>query len=387
MKEWTIIGGGIQGAAMAVFLRDVRGICTKQLAVIDPASSPLQSWKTCTSSISMPFLRSPSVHHLDVGPFSLEKFAKKNNWDNSHFLGIHSRPSLSLFNAHSDALLEKWDILSSWVTGTVAALSKKSGSWLITLQNGEVLESRHVVLAAGMREHLFIPKWAEPYHSSDVRHIFDPSYTNNTIEPPITIVGGGISSAHAALKWSRLFPGRVTLIRRHPARIHAFDSDPGWQGPRNMAGFSAVSSYQKRRELIKKARHSGSMPKEIHIRLKKAVRTHQLHIIEAEPEALVETQGKKALYSSEGELLSTASTILLATGFSNKIPGHSWLEDTINKEQLTCSGCGFPIVSPEHLEWDHRLHTMGALAELEMGPTARNIAGARRAAARIVQAE
>lgn len=33
------------------------------------------------------------------------------------------------------------------------------------------------------------------------------------------------------------------------------------------------------------------------------------------------------------------------------------------------------------------LHTMGALAELEMGPTARNIAGARRAAARIVQAE
>jgi len=48
--------------------------------------------------------------------------------------------------------------------------------------------------------------------------------------------------------------------------------------------------------------------------------------------------------------------------------------------------CGYPIVDRD-LRWGHpRIFVSGALAELELGPSARNIAGARLAAERIVQA-
>jgi len=49
--------------------------------------------------------------------------------------------------------------------------------------------------------------------------------------------------------------------------------------------------------------------------------------------------------------------------------------------------CGFPIVD-KNLSWGDsgRIYVSGALAELEIGPSARNIAGARLAAERIVQA-
>ena len=59
------------------------------------------------------------------------------------------------------------------------------------------------------------------------------------------------------------------------------------------------------------------------------------------------------------------------------------LSHLIQAENLPCSECGYPLVS-EGLEWAPRLHVMGALAELEIGPIARNISGARHAAERIV---
>jgi hypothetical protein len=52
--------------------------------------------------------------------------------------------------------------------------------------------------------------------------------------------------------------------------------------------------------------------------------------------------------------------------------------------ELPCADCGYPIVS-RALQWGHDLYVIGALAELEMGPIARNISGARQAAGRIVE--
>ena len=79
--------------------------------------------------------------------------------------------------------------------------------------------------------------------------------------------------------------------------------------------------------------------------------------------------------------------VLLATGFGNNVPGGSLVQDLVNNSGLSVSEfCGYPIVD-ENLLWDkRRIYVTGALAELELGPSARNIAGARLAAERIVQA-
>jgi len=74
--------------------------------------------------------------------------------------------------------------------------------------------------------------------------------------------------------------------------------------------------------------------------------------------------------------------IVLATGFEERRPGGAWLDDAIDRLGLPCSACGYPLVDGA-LRWHPRIHVSGALAELEVGPAARNIAGARMAAERI----
>ena len=89
---------------------------------------------------------------------------------------------------------------------------------------------------------------------------------------------------------------------------------------------------------------------------------------------------------STGEKIQV-DEILLATGFGKKPPGGKIIEeDLVQKAGLQVSEfCGFPIVD-ENLCWHPRIFVAGALAELELGPSARNIAGARLAAERILQA-
>ena len=54
-------------------------------------------------------------------------------------------------------------------------------------------------------------------------------------------------------------------------------------------------------------------------------------------------------------------------------------------DRIATACCGYPIVDSE-LRWHPRIYVSGPLAELELGPVSRNIAGARRAGDRIVDA-
>ncbi|WP_227492921.1 FAD/NAD(P)-binding protein [Bacillus halotolerans] len=72
MYKWLIIGGGIQGSTLAVHLVKSGKVPIQDLAVIDPHEQPLECWKRNTARIRMNDLRSPSVHHMDTEPFSLQ---------------------------------------------------------------------------------------------------------------------------------------------------------------------------------------------------------------------------------------------------------------------------------------------------------------------------
>jgi len=85
------------------------------------------------------------------------------------------------------------------------------------------------------------------------------------------------------------------------------------------------------------------------------------------------------------DVVVEAERVLLATGFSARRPGGTMVDDLVASASLPCARCGYPIVDAA-LRWHPRAYVSGPLAELELGPAARNIAGARRAANRIVQA-
>lgn len=58
------------------------------------------------------------------------------------------------------------------------------------------------------------------------------------------------------------------------------------------------------------------------------------------------------------------------------------LDRLIKDYNLPTANCGFPIVN-DNLAWHPDIYVSGSLAELELGPVAKNIAGARNSASRI----
>ncbi len=103
MFDWMIIGGGIQGVTLATFLLKTGKTTVDQLAIVDINDEPLARWKQCTEVISMPYLRSPSVHHLNVKPFSPQTYVKK-------MVTIGILPFTEDINAHH------WQLLTNIVS-------------------------------------------------------------------------------------------------------------------------------------------------------------------------------------------------------------------------------------------------------------------------------
>jgi len=298
------------------------------------------------------------------------------------------RPSLELFNQHCSELFQEIELEKCWIQGKATGLKKESEGWKIQLISGKEIKSKNVVLAMGLSEQPHIPEWAQQARErgGQIFHIFEKNIPNlHTISQPIVIIGGGISAAHTSLKLSRLFPGRVTLITRHSLRVRQFDADPGWLGPKYMSGFSQIKDHSERRKVIQEARYRGSMPKELFNALMRSIKKGNLSLIQDE---VLHTKVKQEylILSLASKIQLEARTILLTTGFHPKVPGIEWLKNTIDHLELPCADCGYPIVSPETLEWAPHLYVIGALAELEIGPVSRNIAGARRGAERILKA-
>ncbi|MBB5172601.1 FAD/NAD(P)-binding protein [Texcoconibacillus texcoconensis] len=386
MFEWIIIGGGIHGCTIANYLIKSGKTKSDNLRIVDPNPEPLFEWKRKTELIGMEFLRSPSVHHIDIDPFSLKKYAKYR--DKKSFYGPYDRPSLHLFKEHCNNTINEVDLHNSWVQGKVNNVTKETKSWRVQTTNDKEIYGENIVIAISMNHQLHLPDWVESLNTEteqeQIYHVFDERLTDiNKLSPPVTVVGGGITAAHTTIKLSSLYPGQVTLLKRHPFRINSFDSDPGWLGPKYMSSFQKVKDFDKRRQLINQARNKGSLPRELYRKLIRLEKNKLISIIDREVVSgnVINGEGVK-LDLKGGNILFTQS-VLLATGFIASLPKEKWLTKLIDEKGLQCAKCGYPIVKPS-LEWCNHLYVSGPLSELEIGPVARNISGARKVAERIV---
>ncbi|MEL3972502.1 FAD/NAD(P)-binding oxidoreductase [Rossellomorea oryzaecorticis] len=381
MFECVIAGGGIHGCTVANYLVKKKKMPIDQLCIIDPHPEPLAKWKMLTQRIEMPYLRSPSVHHLDLNPFSLQSFKEK---DNNSFYGYYKRPALSLFNDHSESVLDEIEIRKAWKQGSVQNVRRNDFAWEVQLDSGQTINGKNLIIATGMNETLSYPDWAQELvkeNPEQAGHVFQ----NNIppLKPPIAVIGGGISSAHLIVKLSKKFKGEIYQISRHPYRVHDFDSDPGWLGPKYMNAYQKLTSLIERREAIQNARHKGSLPRELVNRLKWLQKEQAFTFIQDEVLTWHKSSsGFRLKFNKKKEI--NVQTVLFATGFSSNPMKVEWMKNLIQQENLTCAHCGFPVVS-ESLEWCEHLFVSGPLAELEIGPSARNISGARKAAERITE--
>ncbi|WP_208588678.1 FAD/NAD(P)-binding protein [Gracilibacillus suaedae] len=383
MYKWIIIGGGIHGCTIAIHLLKSGKVEPNELLIVDRYEKPLHKWSMITSKIGMDFLRSPSVHHIDQDPFSLQNYAKDMSEVNA-FLGRYKRPRLDLFNEHCFELLDSLAIDKMWYQAEVEDIRSLKGKWRIYTRQADFLETHNVVLALGVNEQPAFPEWALPLREKvpdKVKHIFEEEADVKEEVGNVCLIGGGISAAHLAVKLCEWTKGKVTIVKRHPFRVHDFDSDPGWLGPKRLTKYNKVTDFSKRRLIINKARNRGSVPRNMFLKLKKCQTDHRLEVIDDEVKTASYVDGRIRLSFNQNNAREFSS-IWLATGSQARIPENQLMDKIILNENLPCASCGFPIVN-KRLEWKQGLYVSGALAELEIGPVARNISGARKVAVKL----
>jgi cation diffusion facilitator CzcD-associated flavoprotein CzcO len=379
--DWLVVGGGIHGTHLSHVLVHAAGVPADRVRVLDREPEPLAAFWRCVAACGMTSLRSPGVHHLDLHPYSLLQFARNEGRRVAGFVPPYDRPKLPLFRAHCEYVIERYGLHALRAVADTHRIVARPWGFRVETSAGH-LDAKRVVLALGAGGQLALPRWADDAQTA--WHIFHADFAR----PParagarVAIIGGGITAAQLALSLGR-DGARPTVVARHAIREHRFDSDPGWLGPLEMMRF-ARSTPAMRRALIGKARHRGSLPPELRRSVGRAVRDGKLTWLHAEVTG-VEPSGAEIVLALDGERdVLTVDHLAFATGFDRGRPGGRLVAELVEALGLPCAACGYPLVDTS-LAWCPGLYVSGALAELELGPTARNIAGARAAGERLVR--
>jgi lysine/ornithine N-monooxygenase len=298
-----------------------------------------------------------------------------------------TQPSVALFHTHVQWLCEHYQLTGLRVRGWAKGVTFCQGGVRVETTRGS-LKARQVLFAIGPSEPLW-PAWARTLQGAGapIAHVFD-SHFDRQVLPAWTqavVIGGGITAVQTALALAWRAPGTVTLLSRHALREHAFDSDLCWFST-CLSAYQREANLARRRAIIQKARNRGSVPPDILAEFNNAVCRGLLTLRNAEVITVVLTpEGKLCLSCSSEEEPIVTDQVVLATGFEQERPGGKWLTRVIEDLGLACSACGYPILD-RSLCWQDRIYVTGALAELEIGPVARNIMGVRLAAERIAAA-
>lgn len=393
--EWVIVGGGIHGTYLSHFLTERLGVDPEALRVLDPHDRPLASWLRNTENVGMTYLRSAAVHHIDLPSLSLKRYAAGHPLGDAAggrppFIPPYGRPLLALFNAHAAQILERYGLDRMRVEGRAQELRPAGGGYEVDYASSKgknTIACRNLLLAIGMDDATCWPPWAKELKGKDMRvyHVLDSDFQRGDLAPwrKAIVYGGGLSGAQLAVALAKRRPGTVTLISGHEMEVHLFDSEPSWQGGNFMASFAGEGDPVKRRAIIARERHRGSLTPEAHAELERLRVEGIVREVTVDRSSLAaEGLDESSFRISSGVESFDADLLVLATGYDTARPGGTWIDRAVEAMELRCAPCGYPIVSPD-LEWRRGLFVAGPLAELELGPVARNISGAHRAAARL----
>ncbi|MCC5942185.1 MAG: FAD-dependent oxidoreductase [Balneolaceae bacterium] len=382
--DWIIVGGGIHGTYLSNVLIKKRVTGRDNLRVIDPHDEALTSWKRVTENVGMEYLRSPKVHHLDLEPFSLKHYSQCTDCSERQFIAPNDRPSLSLFNHHAESVIRRNGLEKLRVKEWAVRIDPGTAYHTVHTEY-DCLKAKNLILATGSGSAEW-PLWAinAMNEGALIQHVLDPKYDANQLptEAEILVVGGGMSAVQTALSISTE-KRRVTLVSPHSLRMNNYDSDPGWMGPKYLRKFRSVSCFTKRRKLIEQARNRGTVTSDLYHAFRNQVKKVScVRVVDSIISCTVLTEGLNLLQLQSGEKLA-CNAIVLATGYRNRRPGGEMISRLIDQYNLRCSACGYPVPQ-SNLEWFDRIYLSGPLAELEVGPAAQNVIGARMAAEKIL---
>ncbi|XP_053532515.1 uncharacterized protein zgc:113276 isoform X3 [Ictalurus punctatus] len=434
--------------------------------VVDSYGEWASLWESQFTALNIPHLRSHMLVHTNpLNKKALQEFVlaedrvaelhslpervyiqDKNAFFNDGRLGKQNRKLLSAARGLQRNLYFSLpgtqlsvDFFKEQVWGTVDRITpllsekqKKVEFFRVTLDTGDTLEAKRVVLATGpTREQMAnIPPWvraiAENYpeerlqHTVELMHLLSQlkakgSHLTDTqcctiTGPPavchsnqrVMVIGGGLTSAHIISMALQQGASQVTWVLRKHVQLKQFDVGDvesligryshiehgiKLDGLAYLRQFYGERSLHRRLAMIKQARKGGAVTPEAYAHLQPFIQSGQLLVKPycqvTEATWCYETQTWKVSLC-DGEKW-TGDRIWLATGCKLDVNQDPLLSD-IKKHFPIQVLEGWPCIS-ETLQWAPGcpVYLMGQYAALQVGPHAVNLAGGQAAALRIAK--
>jgi cation diffusion facilitator CzcD-associated flavoprotein CzcO len=383
--DLAFIGAGPHALTLAAHILKKRNTLRDRIFAFDPSGEWLSQWRKQFAALEIEHLRSPAVHHPDPNPYELRRFADNRPRE---LFPPYDLPGSRLFEEFCSDTIKRWELGDRVFPAKVTEIEFKSGRFHLSFAGGNHTIARRVIVANGGGK-LNLPTWANqistPYpaeklchsHNIDLRSLQLPG-------EEILIIGGGLTSGHLAV--GAIARGaKVLLMTRRYFQEKLFDADPGWLGPKYLKGFAAESDWEKRWQTIQQARNGGSMTPAIMTQLRRLSRSHKLTFHEQCEVVGVRWEDNRWTVDCNNEDKLRADRIWLSTGTKPDIQTEPLFQTMLATQPVEIVK-GLPVLD-KNLRWPGcELFVTGAFAALQIGPTARNLSGARMACDRIVPA-
>ncbi|MBE9241936.1 SidA/IucD/PvdA family monooxygenase [Synechocystis salina] len=391
--DLAIAGAGPQALTLVTHLLQKRKPLRGRFLVFDPSGDWLQRWQYQFAAAEIPHLRSPAVHHPDPNPHALRTFAEQRPRE---LFPPYDLPGTTLFWEFCQEVIERWQLRNlvypAQITEIEPLQHQNRQRFRLWLADGQSILTRRVVLAiAGGKPQ--IPTWVDQISSSYPTHALMHSEkidlrTMHLAGEKILIIGSGLTSGHLAIGAIKR-GAKVLMMARRKFYEKLFDAEPGWLGPKYLKGFYAEPSWDKRWQLIQSARNGGSLTPAVLNHLRRLEKEGSLTFYENCEVSQAQWRENhwqvSCHYPGVHDCVAHLgiNRIWLCTG--STIDVRKWpLLKEIQTNYPTSIINGLPVLDSA-LRWPGcNLHIMGGAAALQLGPVARNLAGARMAGDRLV---
>jgi hypothetical protein len=392
--DLAIVGAGPHALTLVAHLLQKKKSMRGRFIVFDPSGMWMSQWHHQFAAFEIPHLRSPAVHQPDPDPHALRTFAE--NRPNELF-PPYDLPGTRLFQDFCQDVVRRWQLQTCVYPAQVVQiqpLTDRRSRFQLELSDGQTIVARRVVIAnGGGRPHF--PAWVEQISQNYPENRFLHSHQIDLRGlhlrgERVLIVGGGLTSGHLAV--GAIERGaHVLLMTRRQVYEKLFDADPGWLGPKYLKGFWAEPNWTNRWQMIQAARNGGSMTPAILTQLRRLARDGKITFYEHCQVAQAEWQEDDWKICCDNRSVHECihpekiDRIWLSTGTTLNAAQHPLLKQVMAAYPTEIVN-GLPVLD-DCLRWRGcELFIMGGLAALRVGPTARNLSGARMASDRIVPA-
>jgi FAD-NAD(P)-binding len=378
--DTLVVGSGPHGLAACAYILAERHGTAGELLVIDRQGWMAQ-WTRQLRDLGVQRLRSSCVHHPDPDPWALLRFAHQQGRQ-AEMTGQFNVPSSSLFADFCSRLVERLGLEEAVIPLRATGLRSVDGGAAVQLEDRSWLRARRVVLATNPSVPR-LPRWSRSLLAAApagrVVHSDEVQLDGGSAEGErILVLGGGLTAAQLALGAAArgVLP---TLVSRHRLRERDFDVQPGWFTYR-LERFHQEARWERRIAELRGERR-GSVPPADLAELRTAAVGGRLVLACGGALHHVTWSGASGEAVVGHERLGF-DRLWLATGHSFHVGAEPLLEDLCRTHPILVVA-GLPALAADCRWPGTAVHVMGGLAGLQVGPLARNIAGARMAAERI----